>query len=167
MKIVLEMFFVKIEGGEIRYKRYLEDITKHSSDPDEIVVGVIGKEFGESFTRRKEALKCVTHSTSWRYNDGAVMLTYLVLSDELDFGEKEVRKIEVGKLDFNCCANPPRSAEHDDIVEEAVIAHGIRHLGFLIQTDTNGVYKTVVGPSNLEIFKQIHIGVGGKMSAGQ
>jgi hypothetical protein len=70
----------------------------------------------------------LVHSTSWRFERGAVVLTFLVVVPEI--GEMDAMSIERSAL--------ARNAEHsapDDISFGQVLEHALRHLAWLAEDD--------------------------------
>ena len=70
----------------------------------------------------------LVHSTSWRFERGAVVLTFLAVVTEI--GEMDAMSIERSAL--------ARNAEHsapDDISFGQVREHAVRHLAWLAEDD--------------------------------
>ena len=75
----------------------------------------------------------VVHSTSWRYDQGDVVLTYIVVidpHDDLPPGSLEPREVERSEVARGDSMAPPRS-----ITVAAVLEHAIRHLSWLVKDD--------------------------------
>jgi hypothetical protein len=72
----------------------------------------------------------LVHSTSWRRDRGAVILTFVAVIDEALVGEME--SLAVGRAELargDATAAPPTIA-HDQVLE-----HGLRHLAWLARDD--------------------------------
>jgi hypothetical protein len=75
----------------------------------------------------------VVHSTSWRYEAGRILLTYVVVvepTSDLPPGSLEAVEVERVGLDRGPSMAPPGS-----IRLEAVLEHALRHLSWLIRDD--------------------------------
>ena len=75
----------------------------------------------------------VVHSTSWRYEEGRIILTYVVVVDpprELPPSSLEMFLVERSDLARGDSLAPPES-----ITVAAVLEHAIRHLAWLIRDD--------------------------------
>jgi hypothetical protein len=100
------------------------------------------------------------HSTSWRWEpDGRIVLTYLAWAG--DGG------LAPGARPLPSLAPPgptdplhPRPAE---IGELDPLAHGLRHLAFLLRTGTDGSVAEAIGPRACEELKRFEPAVAGEM----
>ncbi len=75
----------------------------------------------------------VVHSTSWRYEDGKVILTYVAVVDppaRLPPGSLEAVPIRRAELARGEALAPPKS-----IGIAAVVEHALRHLSWLVRDD--------------------------------
>jgi hypothetical protein len=75
----------------------------------------------------------VVHSTSWRYEEGRVVLTYVVVVEppvSLPPGSLEASEIERAELARGKALAPP-----DSIGVAAVLEHALRHLSWLVRDD--------------------------------
>jgi hypothetical protein len=127
LKLGLEMFLCgHAYPGMVRYSRFFNDISNSRLDPDNLIkdmlrVAGIGLD---------EELPCA-HSTSWRFEDGCTILTYLVWVSEIELLSLSSRVIYVDEI--NCPAGSgPLNPRPGRIKEEHVLAHGLRHLSYLI-----------------------------------
>ena len=77
------------------------------------------------------------HSTSWRYENDAVVLSFVAVITASAIGDMEVR--EVGHADL---ARGEARAAPEQIDFEQVIEHGLRHLAWLVGDDD--VVKTAL-----------------------
>lgn len=84
----------------------------------------------DTLVRRHLPATTVLHSTSWRYDDGRVVLTFLaVIPPEAARG---LPSVPVPRVDL------ARGSAHEapaDITWPAVLEHGLRHLAWLAQDD--------------------------------
>jgi hypothetical protein len=75
----------------------------------------------------------VVHSTSWRYKDGAVVLTYVAVvepPESLPSDSLEVLPVERAELARGEAMAPPKGIE-----VQAVLEHAFRHLSWLVRDD--------------------------------
>lgn len=125
----LEILAVGIRGGEIFWLKpvHAESLRvglPRSAKPGEVVVEVMK---GYPLVPR------VVHSTSWRYEDGRVILTYVAVVEppgELPAGSLTavtVRRAEIARGDAMA---PPQA-----IGVAAVLEHALRHLSWLVHDD--------------------------------
>ncbi|HUQ41769.1 MAG TPA: hypothetical protein VM052_04630 [Candidatus Limnocylindrales bacterium] len=116
MRIVMELIAARVIGDEVRYLRSERDCAR-TGDP--------------TLTARAEFARCfpqiwlrdvVLHSTSWRFEDDHLVVTYLGYSDEL---------VQSSLVD----AFPLRRVTRPGVGEDSVAAHALRHLAFLVHED--------------------------------
>jgi len=69
----------------------------------------------------------LVHSTSWRTARGGVVLTFVVVMDELDLPGAPVARAEL--------ARGGATTAPDEIAAEPVVEHGLRHLAWLVRDD--------------------------------
>lgn len=75
----------------------------------------------------------VVHSTSWRYEEGRIVLTYVVVVEpplHLPPGSLELVPVERSDLARGASMAPP-----DSITVKAVLEHAVRHLAWLSRDD--------------------------------
>jgi hypothetical protein len=127
MNIVLELFICANEAqGAIRYHRLCRDITAIPADPDDILLETLERLGGDA--RLKGA---VAHSTSWRYEKGRTLLTYMVWGSADTLAGLQTRVLSVDEIVTPSAAGPlaPRPKTVD---ETHVLAHGLGHLRYLV-----------------------------------
>jgi hypothetical protein len=101
----------------------------------------------------------LSHSTSWRYDRGRVIVTYLVISDQLRLTSAE--SISLSEVnDANTPQKPAGRRKPQDIARRKVLSHGLRHLAFLYRTDPEFREKSVAGEGFL---KKLTAGTAGKI----
>jgi hypothetical protein len=89
--------------------------------PVEVVERIVRDEIGPPI---------LVHSTSWRRDRGAVLLSFLVTIDAMQVGGMETRPIGHVELARSEATAAPR-----DIAHEQVLEHGLRHLAWLAEDD--------------------------------
>jgi hypothetical protein len=101
------------------------------------------------------------HSTSWRWEpDGRIVLTYVAWVKEGTLGPA-ARSLP--KLAAPGPVDPlrPRPAE---IRELDPLAHGLRHLAFLLRTSRDGAMARALGPPGVAALQGIEPDVAGRLS---
>ena len=101
------------------------------------------------------------HSTSWRWQpDRRIVLTYLAWTNENTLG-KEARKPP--SLTPPTPPDPlhPRPAEIADLDP---LAHGLRHLAFLLRTSRDGAVAGALGPRGVAALSSIEADVAGELA---
>ena len=91
MNIKLEIFFTKLHEDKIVYHRHTLDITGAQENPDNIILKLVSDETKETPNMIDD--KFVIHSTSWRFENEGIILTYLVYSDTVDFSNHETKEL--------------------------------------------------------------------------
>lgn len=128
MTLILEIFVCACEsGGRVRYAVFRFDITDRRCDPDQIV----SEKLLDTGLRAEDAC-CFAHSTSWRYEAGKTLITYLVWSTRCHVAQLQTRVLDPGSVALPAAAGrlQPRPV---DITEESVLVHGLQHFCFLLQ----------------------------------
>jgi hypothetical protein len=100
------------------------------------------------------------HSTSWRWEpDGRIVLTYLAWAAVGSLGP-DARKMPDLSPPGPTDPLHPRPAE---IAELDPLAHGLRHLAFLVRTDSEGTVAEALGPSACAILLALEPGTAGQL----
>jgi hypothetical protein len=160
MKTLLEVFYLRIMDSAVCYHRKRVDLTRKRGDPDGLIRSLIERKFQTEAGEGQEQF--LVHSTSWRYASGRVVLTYIAYSDELVFGRGKVKRLSLKELrKINISRGQPRSREG---LERQVVAHAMRHIAFLIQTDYQGQYKETFTPRTRKIFKTLWVSLAGRLA---
>ena len=123
MRVEAEILFARVAGRDLRFQVARFDLSRSRTDPDDSA-----RDFAERRLGEADALR-VVHSTSWRYERGGIVLSYLVYSDRLVFrGRTRVGRLEA----LPSPEEPARDARDRD---RAVASHALRHLAFLVAED--------------------------------
>ena len=142
MRIVVEMIAARLVDDEIRYECAERD-SKGSTDPDETAHADLASRFPDLVLE-----DAIVHSTSWRYDDDHIVLTYLGYSEDLE----------------------PKSLTHHFPIEnvkdpekgpDSVAAHAVRHLAFLVREDPSD-YEAKLRPATLKALKKVAPDVAGR-----
>ena len=127
MKLILELFLWAKENEDIvRYHHAQKDITQSSHDPDTLVIAYL-----DGLGMSGGAGARFAHSTSWRYDGGRTLLSYLVWVDVPALAALPTRCLTIStvKSPSSCSPLAPRPESLD---EEQVLIHGLRHLRYLV-----------------------------------
>ena len=142
--IKLELFLVSPgEGQTIRYGRKVADLARDTKDPDtvarELLTGVCDP--------------AILHSTSWRWEkDGTLILTYLAYSEDA-----KCRVAEPSTLAWSEVLPPqvtdPKKPRPAEIRTQDVLAHGLRHITFLVRYSQDDRIRKALSPESLKFFR--------------
>jgi hypothetical protein len=161
MKTMMEVFYLRIIDDKVCYRRKRVSLDNKREDPDILIQSLMQHTLHTSAGSVKKEF--VIHSTSWRYaSRGKVVLTYVAYSDEYDFGRvkmqtlpiKELRKKDISKA-------RPRSRSG---LEKLVVAHAMRHLAFLVKTDTRGEFDDALIPKTKKTFQSLWVSLAGRVA---
>jgi hypothetical protein len=142
MQAEVELIAARFEGDRLRYLVGRQACAM-GIDPDETARAATTRLFPAVPLRR-----VVVHSTSWRYEHGNLVLTYLAYSDELPFdGLPEVL---------------PREARAVGAGIASVAAHAIRHLAFLVRQEPE-TYARAISSETLAHLARIDPEVAGRI----
>lgn len=131
MKVLLEIFILQIVADRVRYCRREIELCAALGDPDKVVRAMV--EQGMDNAPRVNGARYVSHSTSWRHETpGTLVLSYLVCAESVDFGAEPPQELAAEAFAL-AQSDDPRRPRPATIPAEAVLCHGIRHLGFLHQ----------------------------------
>jgi hypothetical protein len=141
-----------------------------TADRDGVLVFSRGEgrlENGENPDRRARALAAedpraiaLLHSTSWRWEpDGRIVLTYLAWMKDGRVGP-EARPLPPLPPPGPTDPLHPRPAE---IRELDPLAHGLRHLAFLLRTSGDGGVAAALGPDAIAALRRFEPDVAGEL----
>lgn len=160
MKTILEIFYVRIIRKNVHYQRKQANLSKRGQKPDAMIRSLI-QEKRRAESGKVEEQEFVVHSTSWRYEQGKVILTYIAYSDELDFSKGKTKTIAMKKLrDITRNSRKPRSKTE---LENKVVSHAMRHIAFLIRTGDQENFKSVLTPETIKVFEKLWVSLAGKV----
>jgi hypothetical protein len=161
MKVILEVFYMRIMGDQVHYRRRQVDLGKKGTDPDALVQSLTRNQLHSS--RSRASKEFVVHSTSWRYaSPRKIVLTYIAYSDELAFPSAAMKSLTLKQLrKINISSGQPRSRVGR---ERQVVAHAMRHISFLIKTDYRGEFKHAFTPRTRKIFRSLWISLAGRLT---
>ena len=161
MKIILEIFYLRIMGKSVRYQRKQANLSRKGGDPDRLIRSLIQEKRTDS-SGEVEEKEFIIHSTSWRYTQpDKIMLTYVAYSDELEFRKGGSNRLPLKKLSTITRKNrkPGSRAE----LEKKVVSHAMRHIAFLIQTGDQDDFESALTSETKEVFKKLWVSLAGKV----
>jgi len=152
-KVTLELFLLSPAADRtIAYGRLSADLSRDSADPDAVARSLIPSTCSLAFL----------HSTSWRWEkNGTLVLTYLAFSEDPNCGAAEPSRLAWSEVVPPQSTDPkrPRPAE---IREPDVLAHGIRHITFLVRYSTDRRITEVLSPQSLQFFQSMCAQLAGR-----
>jgi hypothetical protein len=126
VKLILEMFLWALENEEtVRYHHLQTDITESLQDPDAIMNDQLERTGLINGNGARYA-----HSTSWRYQTGRTLLTYLVWVDGQVLGQLSTRRLSISAV-TRAQSLAPLFPRPESLCQEQVLVHGLRHLRYL------------------------------------
>jgi hypothetical protein len=145
-KVLLELFIASPSNAQtVTYGVRTADLSRDSSDPDTVARGLMPS----------GCIPTILHSTSWRWEkDGTLILTYLAFSEDSKCGNAEPSRLAWSELLPPQTTNPkkPRPAV---IRQQDVLAHGIRHITFLVRYSQDRRIATVLSSQSLRFFQSM------------
>jgi hypothetical protein len=157
MKIMVEVFYLRIIKNKVWYQRRQVNLNKRGGDPTTLIESFMQYKLHDSTQK-----EFVVHSTSWRYaRPDKVILTYIAYSDELEFAGRGPKSITLKDLKkINIATGQPRSRTG---LERQVVAHAMRHISFLIKTDHADTFKDAFLPQSRKVFKSLWSSLAGRL----
>jgi hypothetical protein len=95
-----------------------------SAEPSQVVLDVVAS---------YELHAQIVHSTSWRYEEGRIVLTYVVVVEPP--GVLPPDSLELAPIERSDLARGAATAPPDSITVNAVLEHAVRHLAWLNRED--------------------------------
>ena len=142
MQAVLELIAARVDDGQIRFM-VARRACASGVDPDDIATEGLDELFPQLPPKG-----VVLHSTSWRYADGVLTLTYLGYSEDLPLSRLPLT------------LSPDVRANGDD--GDSVVAHAIRHLAFLAAEEPDK-YARALDPETIDFLRGIEPDVAGRL----
>jgi hypothetical protein len=150
VRVLAEVLFARVAGRDLRFQVARLDLERSRRDPDTSV-----REFADARLGEPDALR-VVHSTSWRYERGRIILSYLVYSDRLA-APGRLRRARLDALPSP--EEPARDARDRD---RAVAAHALRHLAFLVAQDPDE-YRAKLTAGTLRALRRLKPAAAGRV----
>jgi hypothetical protein len=131
--VAVETLLLGMHDGRLTW-RLAEQFLTDDEHPDAAALRLAG--FGDSDTMGR-----VLHSTSWRFADGRIVLTYAALPDP------DPRTATVFELpEPTPGGGDALSPSPPHVASTAVVAHACRHLAFLSRTDRVIAHAATANP---------------------
>ena len=161
MKTILEIFYLRVVGKNVRYQRKELNLSRKGGDPDRMIwSGIRDKRRGSS--EEAEEQEFIVHSTSWRYaRPDKVILTYVAYSDEMHFAQGRFKRLALKQL--RILTKKTRTPRSRAELEKKVVSHAMRHLAFLIQTDDQNEFKNTLTPETIKVFERLWVSLAGEV----
>jgi hypothetical protein len=119
MKVIVEVVMSRVSTDDMRYSISKKAHPK-SGDPMDTAKAAVTARFPDVSLR-----KAIVHSTSWRYDDESIVLTFLAYADE----------IPLEGLPRSLALDEAKDLANEDEGQASIAAHAIRHLAFLVATE--------------------------------
>jgi hypothetical protein len=152
-RVSVEVFVVGLEGAG-------SDALAYAKREGDLTGGVNPDIRARDLAERCAGELVLIHSTSWRWmRDGRIVLTYLAWAKDgtLASGARALPKLAPpGPTD----PLRPRPAE---IRELDPLAHGLRHLAFLLRTSRDGAVASALGPRSAAALTKLEPDVAGEL----
>lgn len=152
-RVAVEVFRVGLtaaRGEGIVFSR-IEGPLESGENPDRRARGLAGDDPGAV---------ALIHSTSWRWEeDGRIVLTYLAWFKDGRLG-RDARPLPPLSPPEPTDPLHPRPAE---IRELDPLAHGLRHLAFLLQTSRDSAVATTLGPDGVAALRRFEPELAGQL----
>jgi hypothetical protein len=163
METILEVFYLRIMGGNVRYQRKEANLSRKGGDPDKMIWSLIrDDQRTNAESEDAEEKEFIIHSTSWRYErPGKVILTYAAYSDELKFKQGKAHSLSLKRL--RTLTKQSRQPGSHAKLEKKVVSHAVRHIAFLIKTDDTNEFKKALTPQTIAAFKKIWVSLAGRV----
>ena len=163
MKTILEVFYLRVVEDRVRYQRKEVNLSRKGSDPDQLMQSLLReKHHASARDEGPETREFLVHSTSWRYEPpGKVVLTYVAYSDEMEFDKGKWHSLPLKNL--KTITKKSQKPRTQAAVEKRVVAHAMRHLAFLIQTEGVDDYERALAPETRKVFEELWVSLAGKV----
>jgi hypothetical protein len=121
--VLVEVLVLRLDdSGRLAYR--VAHGQAHGREPDTVAIEAGGVRTGLA------AVGTVSHSTSWRYDGGQIVLTYAVAPDP----QPHLTATPLPHVGI-VCSNDPLYPTPAVLHEHHIAAHAVRHLGYLARTD--------------------------------
>jgi hypothetical protein len=99
------------------------------------------------------------HSTSWRFKEGVLYITWVVSGSKINIQEIPLEEKDVVLVRGTSSIDP----RPIDLSIKNVVSHGIRHLALLLKTDPHFKESISLMPELKSYLSKIKIGVAGEL----
>jgi hypothetical protein len=151
--VAVEVFTVGLAGDAV-------DAVWYRRDDGPLTGGADPTDLARDFAGRAADRIVLIHSTSWRWEpDGRIVLTYLAWAADGAVGDGArplPQLVPPGPTD-------PLHPRPPEIRELDPLAHGLRHLAFLLATDAGGDVAAALGPRATSAVQALEPTVAGEL----
>lgn len=144
----MEVVLLCERDGVLRYRMRRDDL-EDGVHPDDLAFGLAGLTLCTP--------GALLHSTSWRYEDGTLVLTYAALPDPARQGTREV------DVDAMVVSTSPLVPSPCAIDLDAVAAHACCHLALLLTTDPVAIEAAAAAPAIWSLIGKLPAGPAGAL----
>lgn len=159
MNTTLEVFLISCGKAQlVVYHRLEIPCEWDGANPDEQVTLKINK-LGIDTTDNS----AISHSTSWRFQDGRILLTYIVPLALHALADIPVSIVNLEKV--ICPESASAMSPHPTFIAyEHVLLHGLRHLNFLVYHHNNSMLASaMLRNGTLDLLRQLKPTVAGQL----
>jgi hypothetical protein len=145
-KVVLELFLASpTDDQTIAYGIKTADLSRDSSDPDTVARSLMPG----------DCSMAILHSTSWRWEkNGTLILTYLAFSEDSRCRDSEPSRLARSEL-LPLQTTDPKKPRPAVIRQQDVLAHGIRHITFLVRYSQDRRISEALSSQSLQFFRSM------------
>jgi hypothetical protein len=145
-KVVLELFLASPSNDQtVAYGVRTADLSRDSSDPDTVARSLMPH----------DCSLAILHSTSWRWEkDRTLILTYLAFCEDSNCRSSEPSRLAWSEL-LPPQTTDPKKPRPAVIRQQDVLAHGIRHITFLVRYSQDRRIAEALSPQSLEFFQSM------------
>ena len=147
MQVTLELFICAHDRGfRVCFQKQNLDISQSIRDPDQAL-----KNYLDHMGFPSGPDKACAHSTSWRYHEQGIVLTYIVWTNKeaISLTAREYLDLDGSTLPDSQGPFRPRPAR---IEEKDVLVHGLRHLSHLIRNKDPFVTQAAQKTGTVQFF---------------
>ena len=145
MRVAVELIAARVVGDKVHFVMGRADCAR-LTDPEAIARAELARLFPELWLRR-----VILHSTSWRFDDERIVLSYLAYSDDFV------------AADLPLLFPIERTERLMDKSPAAFAAHAIRHLAFLVREDP-AKYEKRMRPDTMAALVKVAPELAGRLS---
>ncbi len=155
----MELFVCAYQAEEkILYHHFQVDITHRESDPDAILAQALAENGIDH-----EHAACYVHSTSWRYDAGSTILTYLVWVPAWIVADVQNEVIIPRMMAFNRRTGI-QSVYLERMSPQDVLIHGLRYLRFLLfECKDQKVLRAIDAANATRLFRSLPPELAGRI----
>lgn len=149
MDIKVEMFFVTLDRDNVLFLKKVSGLPEYELNPSKYVEKLVSKLEDLGYFTIKG--KVINHSTSWRYNDSSIILSFLVYSDFFRTKPKDYIPFSELKMKRSVSYLNP---EPKGLNDTNVLSHALKHFNFLLKENKDN-YEKIVLPETIDKLKFI------------